>query len=396
VGCFSKINRFTTGKTYGYSSENLLTSASGGVTLGYDPSMRLYQFAGASTTRFAYDGVDMIAEHNGSDTLQRRFVHGPGLDEPLVQYEGTGTADRRFLHADERGSIIASSDGSGAMLAINRYDEYGKPQATNAGRFQYTGQMWLGEIGLYHYKARAYAPHLGRFLQTDPIGYDGDGPNLYAYVLNDPVNLIDPLGLQAVEEITVEGSKRKDGSSFGGTSFSYVGGGTSAGAAEAAAARMERQKTGAAEEGEEVIVTAYWAREMRRGHPIARLGLQFRLGGNASRAVVKARELLLGAILNTPIDTPRGRRYPNLAEARRIYQRIRVALIKADAQARAADAAQRIGVPGRLSAGQIYDYHVEVFAKSGINPTAFGGAFPFGTRSWANTISPLWCPACDD
>ena len=65
----------------------------------------------------------------------------------------------------------------------------------NSGRFQYTGQMWLPEIGLYYDKARLYSPTLGRFMQTDPIEYDGDGPNLYAYVLNDPVNYSDPSGL---------------------------------------------------------------------------------------------------------------------------------------------------------------------------------------------------------
>ncbi len=80
-------------------------------------------------------------------------MHGPGVDEPIVWYEGSGTTDRRWLHADRLGSVIAVSDASGAALAINAYDEYGAPSSSNAGRFQYTGQMWLPEAGLYHYKA---------------------------------------------------------------------------------------------------------------------------------------------------------------------------------------------------------------------------------------------------
>ncbi|MBC7770227.1 MAG: RHS repeat-associated core domain-containing protein [Phycisphaerales bacterium] len=181
--------------TYGYDAFNRLTSA-GTAALAYDPAGRLYETTGGATTRFLYDGLDVIAEYNSSGTLLRRYVHGPGFDEPVVWYEGSGTSDRRWLMQDQLGSIVAIADGSGASIATNTYDEYGQPGSANIGRFQYTGQIWIAEANLYHYKARAYAPGLGRFLQTDPISYAG-GMNLYMCVGNDPVNFVDPLGLQA-------------------------------------------------------------------------------------------------------------------------------------------------------------------------------------------------------
>ncbi|WP_397422219.1 RHS repeat-associated core domain-containing protein [Phenylobacterium sp.] len=126
----------------------------------------------------------------------RRYVHGPGVDEPLVWYEGAGVADRRWLHADRQGSIIGVSNGAGAVTPY-AYGPWGEPSDWTGPRFRYTGQAAFPEAQAYHYKARVYDPALGRFLQTDPIG-QADDPNLYAYVRGDPVNGIDPAGTDAI------------------------------------------------------------------------------------------------------------------------------------------------------------------------------------------------------
>src|SRR3546814_9611279 len=103
-----------------------------------------------------YDGDELVAEYSSSGTVLRRYVHGPGVDEPMVWYEGAAAsnATRRYLHANHQGSIVAVANASGAGIAINAYDEYGIPESNNVGRFQYTGQAWLPDLGMYHYKAR--------------------------------------------------------------------------------------------------------------------------------------------------------------------------------------------------------------------------------------------------
>jgi RHS repeat-associated protein len=188
------------GTNFGYDAESRLISLSGArnATLDYDPLGRLWRVSsGGSATSFLYDGNDLAAEYNAAGAMTARYIHAPGIDTPLARYDGASTTAPQFMISDERGSIVALSDASGGVVRI-AYDEYGMPQGpagpnTLAGRFGYTGQLWLPEIGLYYFKARVYSPTLGRFLQTDPIGFEG-GMNIYAYVGNDPVDLVDPMG----------------------------------------------------------------------------------------------------------------------------------------------------------------------------------------------------------
>jgi hypothetical protein len=117
--------------SYGYDLDNRLKTANKtgtAASLAYDAEGRLRQTViGSSTTNLLYDAADLIAEYDAAGTtMQRRYVHGPGTDEPIVWYEGAGTTAKNWLYADHLGSIVATANATGASTGIYSYGPFGE------------------------------------------------------------------------------------------------------------------------------------------------------------------------------------------------------------------------------------------------------------------------------
>jgi RHS repeat-associated protein len=157
------------------------------------------------TTYLIYDGWNLVAEYNAAGTLTTQYIHGPRVDEILAKVTPTSTT---FPLPDALGSTIAVTDASGAVLErVYYFDAFGTPtfrsgtgvplpDASTGTRFLFTGREWFARLGLYDYRNRTYSPRLGRFVQTDPIGFSAREVNLYRYVSNSAINLSDPEGLE--------------------------------------------------------------------------------------------------------------------------------------------------------------------------------------------------------
>ncbi|MFO0731410.1 MAG: RHS repeat-associated core domain-containing protein [Nitrospiraceae bacterium] len=190
---------------YTYDTENRLTQvqefASGNPTpvttssYRYDGlGRRIEKIGNGQTRRYVYDGEDILLEYDGTNVLQARYTHGPGIDEPIAVTKAGSTF---FYHQDGLGTVTELTDNAGTVAKAYAYDAYGnilESPGTVEQPYTYTGREFDTESSLYHARARFYDFVAGRFFQKDSRGLSRGEWNLYQYVLDNPANLDDPLG----------------------------------------------------------------------------------------------------------------------------------------------------------------------------------------------------------
>ena len=200
-------------QSFTYDANGNMTS-DGTRTYAWDAENRLIKITeGTKTTDIEYDGFHhwtRIVERNGATTVSdRRFIwDGNTLVEqrngtsitPAQRYlpQGVQQGTSKFFYTrDHLGSIREVVNNSGSVVARYDYDPYGRRTKLSGAfdsDFGFTGHYYHVPSGLHFAPFRAYSAELGRWLSRDPIEEEG-GINLYAYVVNSPVDWADLLGL---------------------------------------------------------------------------------------------------------------------------------------------------------------------------------------------------------
>jgi RHS repeat-associated protein len=197
-----KIERATNKSTsYTYDSENQLTRIDfpdGTFALyRYDSlGRRIEKRAQGQIKQYVYDGQRVIAEYSDGQ-LFAQHLYGPGVDEIVSSQQSQQAGGRILYQTDVLGSVINAISADGRATAY-AYDSFGRiisGASTGQQFYRFQGREFDQESGFYYFRARYYNPETGRFVTEDPIGFDA-GVNFYQFALNNPINWIDPQGLE--------------------------------------------------------------------------------------------------------------------------------------------------------------------------------------------------------
>ncbi len=157
------------------------------------------------TTRYYYDGWQVIEERDGVGAVDATYVYGRYIDEVITMNRGIDY----YYHYDNQFNVVALTNPGGNVVERYEYDDYGQPLNTTTlqpvvgpvssvgNPYLFSGRRYDPESGWYYYRTRYLDPLAGRFTTRDSIGIWEDTYNHgngYAYVGNNPLSLLDPMG----------------------------------------------------------------------------------------------------------------------------------------------------------------------------------------------------------
>jgi RHS repeat-associated protein len=206
------------GVPYTYAADGSLASA-GSTTYQYDALGHLLEVkTPTETITYTYDGLGRRVGKSVNGTLVEGFLYADGI-HPIAELDGSGNVVATFVYgtrpnvpdlmikggvtyriiSDQLGSPVeVINTATGAVIEQISYDSWGNITSDSNPGFQpfgFAGGLYDADTGLAHFGARDYDPVTGRWTTRDPMGFAGGDTNLYGYVLQDPVNLEDGLGL---------------------------------------------------------------------------------------------------------------------------------------------------------------------------------------------------------
>jgi RHS repeat-associated protein len=146
---------------------------------------------------YDFDG-NIIGESEPSGKFLKEYLYMG--DVRLAMVDVPDESIYMFIN-DNLGTPQALTDEERTAVWQASYLPFGKalvnPNSSIINNFRFPGQYYDGETGLHYNYHRYYEPSTGRYLMADPIGQAG-GLNIFAYTLNNPINFIDPLGLEDI------------------------------------------------------------------------------------------------------------------------------------------------------------------------------------------------------
>ena len=200
--------------TYTWSDENrrTLVQLPSGVlnTSTYDGDGLRFQLQdSAGISKFVWDGQNYLAEYDAGNARKVLYCATPQTYGQMLMRRPPGSptsADAYLFNGRGSVGVVISLNSSATLRGRARYHAYGR--FTGSANPADNHFFWLGQygyyydrdLGEYYVRARSYSPDLARFLSQDPLGFGGGDWNLFRYVANNPVNLLDPSGLATCEQ----------------------------------------------------------------------------------------------------------------------------------------------------------------------------------------------------